>query len=192
MYVDNVGKRFEVTTEDVVWVIQQAGILGILTALAGIWYQRHKDKMSEIDRVRRTCCTILEEIDDTDKSFNSGKRQQTNRERKNYAIKYTHSYLNNSAFDSLIHSGLFTHFDTKTQIQLSDLYLAIKFHNKVLYYKNEFRDLSLLSTSSAGIKSDYAYRIEYMERYLTQLENETNRLIPKVKKSIEYEQSKMH
>ena len=130
---------------------------------------RRKQREEDSLRVIRSCDTILKELHDHNEALNT--RKYTHTIRKEHGIYYKHRYLNTSAFDNILYSGLFTHFDAKTQIQVSNLYLMINLRNETSLYKFKFQDMFFIGdVESPEAQSYYNKSIVSYEQYLTLLE----------------------
>jgi hypothetical protein len=103
-------------------------IAPVITAMYFFWRQQNNIRK---DRIRRSCGTILKELDGTtdaligDIRYFLGKKSespiQTQQE-----IYYTNKILNTDAYDSILYSGLFSNISSDTQHILSNLYRSVK------------------------------------------------------------------
>lgn len=123
------------------------------------------------ERIRRSRRTILREVRETkDSLLEEEKRIRyyvdepklspiTIRRR----VDYRNAYVITDAFDSVLHSGLFTYFAEYIQYVLSNLYSRIKTHNTLITSMNQFEEKR-------------EKMLEY-QLYLTDLEIDIMRLI---------------
>jgi hypothetical protein len=90
-----------------------------------IEYKKNKDDIN--DRVSRIHKTVMKEIDDAYDTLNNSFYQPVDHIAAGLSFKG--AILNTDAYESLLHSGLFTYFRPDTQNTLANFYTRIKLHN---------------------------------------------------------------
>jgi hypothetical protein len=162
-------------------------VLGIGVPIIGamflFWFDMHRTRQ---DTLRRSCGTVIRELRET-KDALLGEQHQRIRyhveDKTQHPVKtqnkvdYTNAILGSDAYDSVIHSGLFTHFSEETQHILSELYSRIKTHNYLINYTNEFEDMFLLNDDSEQRKIRRRNAVLRYDLALTKLEVEMIPLI---------------
>jgi hypothetical protein len=134
------------------------------------WWSR---KREENERKRRSCNAILKEIEDHRDTLRNPKLQSEYVVR-GQDIKYSQRVLAADAFESVLHSGLFTNFQSETQNSLTNLYLRIRLRNDTLLYLNRFHDTFFLYDNSQKRQDLWTQSIRPHEFMLTNLEKEIN------------------
>ena len=153
-------------------------IVAIIVFLLQIRGDKAKEKKEFSERLIRSCDTLLNELEDHNIALNTKRHTHTlNRKERIY---YVNAYLNTSAYESILHSGLFTFFLMETQQDISELYLRVIMHNRLTAYKDQFQDMLSQYSNSPY----YAPRLLLYERRLTNREIEIRRMLPVVKKQI--------
>ena len=107
-------------------------------------------------------------------------------------IHYKNSFFNTDAYDSIVHSGLFTYFEGTTQDKLSNLYIRIKKHNEILKYKNEFEDRFFMNDARTRTRREerektWFRKVTRYEVTLTKYRGEIINLLDTVENSIREE-----
>lgn len=110
------------------------GIFSVAAILIGIFiffYQLHSDKKQKEkelhDMIRQYCETIqndTKQIKDNIAGKASNAYTKVKRADKN--IEYTRVFISTNVYQSVLHSGVFTHFEMDTQINLDNLYYIIE------------------------------------------------------------------
>lgn len=101
--------------------------------------ERYLRDKEDNDRMRRSCNTMLKEIDNHRMALVGFKPEEG---------RFVEKYFNTDAYQSLVSSGLFTYFEEETQDKLSDLYIRIKLHNDFSTYRNHYSDIFFLYSDS--------------------------------------------
>jgi hypothetical protein len=168
-------------------------IAPVITAMYLFWRQQNNIRK---DRIRRSCDTILKELDGTtdaligDIRYFLGKKSESPIQTQ-HEIYYTNKILNTDAYDSILYSGLFSNISSDTQHSLSNLYRSAKQHNEIINYLNQFEDLFLLSGISESKERIYSDKISNYKLQLTVLEREILRYMELTKMSINTEMEKI-
>ncbi|MBA3750798.1 MAG: hypothetical protein H0X03_07930 [Nitrosopumilus sp.] len=164
------------------WWIQIIGGSGTFVTLFVFWlqlrYDRKKKKKDELQRIHKSCNAILKEIDDHKNAFNNLEPSEHFRDIQ--GIKYGNRVLNTNVYDSILHSGLFTHFESKTQNSLSNLYNRINQRNKMLDYLHRYRDIFFFYDNSIYRERLWIKKERIYAKDINILENEIKDLIERV------------
>lgn len=170
-----------------VWPIikQNIEVIAIVVALVIFllerYYERRKDRVEINDRLERCYKTIEKELNDHEQSFDNPKYENSS---DNENVPWKGMVLNIDAYDSLVHSGLFTYFQDRTQDRLANLYIRIKLQNKMIHEKTLVKSMFFMQGFSDEKKKLWPY-ISYpydfsINGYQTEIEN----LLDDVKKLI--------
>lgn len=125
------------------------------------------------ERTTRSCNAILNEIEDhRDTLRNPNLRSEY--VIRGQDIRYNIRVLTTDAFESILHSGLFTNFRSETQNSLTNLYLRIRLRNQFILYLSQFRDTFFLYDNSPRRHELYLQKIYPYEDMLTNLDREIN------------------
>ncbi len=147
----------------------------IIATILLYWYQQSSSRK---DAIRRACDTIIKELEENKTALTTDKHK-----RITYAtsggdnVNYTNAYLDTDAYDSVLHSGLFTHFTAETRHKLSLFYSRIKSHNELLTYTSKFEDMFFLNDNSNERKQRWYLEIERYDLILTKWESEAIKLL---------------
>jgi len=150
-------------------ILERYGALGIIATVALFWYQQWSER---IDRIQRSCNAILRELEEIRNSL-----QEEEKRIRNYyfeksllsenveirKIDYRNTYMITDSYDSILHSGLFTHLSENMQYKLSNVYDRIKTHNNRVTSINQFEERT--------------FKMLELELYLTDLETDIISLI---------------
>jgi hypothetical protein len=162
------------------YVEDHAGMIALIALIVAViifiiervleWLSRKKEN-KEIRR--RSCNAILEEIKDNRDTFTNPDYQD------DYLIydpgkKFSTRSLNSAAFESVLHSGLFTRFETETQNSLSNLYLRIKLRNEYIIHLNGFYDTFFLYDRSPKRQELWQQVVRRYGELLTLYESQIN------------------
>ena len=104
---------------------------------------RYKTTKEEIDRINNTCNAIIKEFEDHKNAFTDKPGAEDFIKIGN--IEYVSRILNTNAYESILHSGLYTNFDSNIQNKLSNLYNHIIRKNQLIDYLHIYKDNFLLS-----------------------------------------------
>lgn len=119
----------------------------LIATVAGIFFASWIG--SAIDRrhrKRNACNAILRELQDTDIALNTELHPVT-QDRDN-GIFYRNAFLNADAYESVLHSGVFTEISPQTQNVLSNFYLRVKLRNQLLVIISNYNDRFFLNDVS--------------------------------------------
>ncbi len=105
-------------------------------------FERYKTKKESRERIHNVCKAILKEIEDHRDAFTN--RKQPEHFVKVGDIQYVSRVLNINAYESVIHSGLYTDLKPCTQNSLSNLYNHIIYRNEMIDYVKRYRDIFFL------------------------------------------------
>jgi hypothetical protein len=96
-------------------------------------------------------------------------------------------HFNFDGYESIIHSGLFSHFDENTQFEIKALYERIKLHNELSMYRFSLQNQYFLYDISVARRNMWPRTVFPINASLRQLEIEINRIIIDVLNSLEFE-----
>lgn len=157
--------------------------VGIIVATISIyWHQQSSDKKNTTRHATDGLLRELKEIKYTMLSESSRTHHPTE-ETKTGAIKiqkdvnYTNTYMATDAYDSVLFSGLLTHFTEETQYTLSKLYSRITSHNELIKYIYQLEDNFSLKQYSGDLHLKLQQTIDRYELRLTTQEIEIISLI---------------
>lgn len=164
------------------------GVIAIFVTLVLYWWQQRDDLKSKI---QRSCQTLSTELDDT---INALKGQNniitypTTTKDKLFQIKFTNRYLNVSAFEGIVNSGLLTYFDQGIQGFLVNFYLEIKLHNQLVEYRGKYEDMFFLYDGGSQRIKKWWDKIKRCDILLTDIETKIIDQYDLVKDSLKLEQ----
>jgi hypothetical protein len=147
------------TWSDVGWWIDRLGVpLSIVVAIFLFYRQQKIDQKKrneeQIERKHNAFNALSEEIKEHKKAFDNARNNPLyGDEHIQYPdddIDYCLRLLNTDAYESVIHSGLFTYPERETQNSLSNLYMRIRNRNELLKNKGNFTESSLAQSDSTG------------------------------------------
>jgi hypothetical protein len=168
-----------------------AGTLSILVAIAIFVAERMYDRLrrEQDDREIKcnSCNAILKEIDDHKDAFTN---PNYTHKRPSSELEYVEAFFNTDAYDSVLNSGLFTHFDVDTQNTLSNLYIRIKLRNELLAYIDRYRDLFFLYDNAPTRYSRWNEEVFRYEVSMSDREKEIKDLMEAAEVYIEKELQK--
>jgi hypothetical protein len=126
-------------------------VIPVIAAIFLFWLQQRLERR---DQMRRSSDAVLKEIEETRDAlvseqekrirYNIVKLSESKNNIKGH-VDYRNIYLNTDAYDSILHSGLFTNFSVETQHTLSKLYSRIRSHDDLITYLQHFRDAFLIN-----------------------------------------------
>jgi hypothetical protein len=147
---------------------------------------RRKEDKDRRDRIRRSCDTLLREIQENRDHLIRGEDRYFyySYVKSKSTIDYPNTIFGLYAFQSVIHSGLLTYFSRDDQAILTKLYSRFDVYNENLRY------LTHISTefSSFGRSENvvnYRREIEMYELFLTGIGEDIRQLSPVVELSLE-------
>jgi hypothetical protein len=114
--------------------------------LLALWIGR---SIGRRDKVRNSCDTIMRELLETKESLQGEESRihyyfsESSPSSEITSIKkvdYRKNIIVSDAYDSILHSGLFTEFSPNTQHTLSTLYDRIKTHNRIVISIIQFEE----------------------------------------------------
>jgi len=154
------------------------GAVGVIVAVYLFWTEeKRRDKREEKeskDRICRSCNAILMEISDHKELFQNPNFTHI---RRNGNIDYTIAFFNTEAFESILHSGLFTHLNAEIQNRLSNIYVRIKLHNEFVKYRAKLRDMYNMYDKTPLKTQNWISVVKPYEESLTNWEQELKLLI---------------
>jgi hypothetical protein len=163
------------------------GILSVIAILVGIiifFYQQHSDKKQKEkelhDMIRQFCQTILNDIKEIRKHITVAGHTKVNWEPKK--IEYTQVFISTNVYQSVLHSGVFTHFETDTQLNLDMLYYIIEGVND-----NHKRLLDARISHRKDPESIFHEIFEEIECSVTKYQKEILTLLDKCEINIKHE-----
>jgi len=171
---------------------KRATLIGIIIAL-GIFmydrfYERWKDKQEINQRLTRCFRTISMELNDHAKAL-------VNKEYPdvvdNSAYPFKSMFLNIDAYESLLHSGLFTHFNEETQDRLANLYNRVKLHNEFQTHRTILRCRFDMDEYSKDKEKKWSILIAPCDVILNLYQKEIKELIGSVKQLIDEEEKNL-
>jgi hypothetical protein len=157
-----------------------------IAVIIGVYW--HQQSSSRKDSIRRACDTILKELEENQTALTTEKHKRiTYTTSKGEKLNYTNAFFDTDAYDSVLHSGLFTHFSADTRHKLSLFYSRIKSHNELLDYTNRYEDNFFLNDDSEERKQRWQQEIERYDLLLTKWESEAIKLLDEVEKLVRQE-----
>jgi hypothetical protein len=144
---------FWITTIPFIWIwpsIEHNIEIIAITVAVGIFliercYEYSKNKKDVKERLTRCYSTIEKELEDHIGAL-SNPTFDNIEDNKGYPFKSM--FLNVDAYESLLHSGLFTYFPEVTQLALVNLYTRIKLHNEYQVQRSVIRANFFIKGSS--------------------------------------------
>jgi hypothetical protein len=159
-------------------------VIPIILTITLFW---HKEKSDQREIMRRAIGTLLQELDGTVKAlignprYTLGKRLSADTEK---GLEFTNEFLITDAYDSVLHSGLFTHFSGHTQYKLTQLYGRVKGHNEYVKYLDKYRDMFFLYDKTESRHSRWKHEKNEYASTLGSWEGGIVRLVGESEKSI--------
>lgn len=159
---------------------EHSGMIAVIALIITIVFfilerinERYTRTKENNERKSRSCNAILKEIEDHRDTLRNPKylKECVIRGRD---IRYNSRILTADAFESVLHSGLFTNFKSETQNSLTNLYLRIRLRNDYLIYLNRFHDTFFLYDDSQERQDLFMQRARAYETTLTNIEKEIN------------------
>ncbi len=149
------------------------------------------------DRIRRSCHAVIRELSQNKIALTDNKYKHIKYkldklyEDKIKYINYTNVYLESDAYQSVLNSGLFTHFSIDTQNSLTSLYARISSRNELITYVDHYEDTFFIfhNLSDNTLKTWYS-KIEKYDILLTEWESEIYYWIDKVELLLNIEMPK--
>ena len=169
-----------------------SGILSlasILIAIITFFYQQHREKkikQEELnEKISLFCKSILKDIANIKELINGN--NYFKRIIQEQEIHYTILTISTNIYNSLLHSGIFTHLGIDTQLELNECYYKIQLHNEALKERNNVNvPYQLLSNEEKKISSIlFVY-----DRMITEYEIEINSSINKLENYLREELKK--
>jgi hypothetical protein len=156
------------------------GTLGAAAVFAVYFLERSLEKRNNLDRSTNA---ILRELRENQNVLSGDFYEQIKYTIKNavkqdehssiqFFINYTNAYLEIDSYESVLYSGLFTHFSLITQHTLTMLYSRIRDRNKLLVYIEQFEDNFFLNDNSNERKNLWYKKIQKYDILLTEWEKE--------------------
>ena len=105
-------------------------------------------------------------------------------------IPYINNVLNLDGYNSILYSGLLSHFGRETQDLIKRLYERIRLHNEILLYKMRYDDIFFLYDQSIRRQQLWLTRVARYDSVLFVYESEIKGLIPLLERKIETERTK--
>jgi hypothetical protein len=172
-----------------------AVVITVATFIIARWIEWNKEAEKQRDILKKSCNALLEEIRDHRFAFyNPEYDSQYVRVYKNQdkskapVIEYIRRIFNIDSYESVLYSGLFTHFSTDTQHSLSTLYLKIKLRNSLLRYMNDYYDRFFLDGNESDQRFElFTRNIIPYEKNLTAYEKEIKKSLNEVEQRVKDE-----
>lgn len=165
-----------------------------------VYLYRHGESREKNDIMRRACEAILRELQENEEALTTKRHKRIEypigkqsaapvNSARSYeeGVSYTNAYLNIDAFDSILHSGIFTHFGIETQHTLSELYSRVRNHNEMITYTNEFEDRFFSDGDSDEKRKRWQKEVERYEIILTKWEYEILPLLYDARRKVQDE-----
>lgn len=146
-----------------------ATVIGIFAAayLGGFFDNRH--------RKRKACSAIIRELEDTGEALASNEYEAT--ERKDEGVYYKNAFLTREAYESILHSGVFTEFLPTTQIALSKFYGSLKLRNELMIRIANYNEIFFLNNTSLERDVEWRRMVLPYQQTVTQYESILNNLL---------------
>lgn len=162
---------------------EKSTLIGIIVAVGTFFteknFQAGKKESDFQDLLSRCYKTIQKELEDHETAFASNEYDLIV-DNKKYPFKSM--FLNVDAYESLLNSGLFTHFKEDTQQDLANLYIRIKLHNEYQIQRSLIRSIFVNSNNK---EDNWATVIAPCDVILNRYQNDINDNIITIKKLIE-------
>jgi len=173
-------------------------ILGVAGVIAAIGLYFLEQKLEKRNNLLRSTETILKELQDNKYYLSSNHHEHIkyvirdtveSKDNKNIqnVIDYTNGYLEIDAYESVLSSGLLTHFSVSTQHHLTLLYSRIRSRNNLITYRDKFEDHFFLNDDSESRREKWYKKVQKYDIVLTEWEKEIKDLMDKSEVLIEKE-----
>ena len=166
----------EALTPTLIYLTIVAIVVGIAVPLVIYIIQQWSEKRG---RISRSCDAIIKEIRQnklvtTGTKYDRIKYRVYDQSHNLIAeVDYVNAFLETDAYQSVLNSGLFTHFCVDTQNSLTSLYARIKSRNELITYMDKYEDLFFLYNAATGQSLDRWYAsIEKYDVLMTDWEKE--------------------
>jgi hypothetical protein len=165
-------------------------ILGTMTVIAAILVLFIEPKIQRKEAVKRASNTLKLVLHENrnDLLNKDGKFQIVHRGEQE--IRYVNVYFDSDPYESVLHTGFFTHFCPQTQKALSTLHNTLEINNDLITYIDRFTDLYNIFHHHHDLSNnDFPYheRKAQYEKQIMDLQNEIPELIETVEKLIDEE-----
>ena len=175
----------------------QLEVIGTIVsiAVAAVFYFHQQAKQRK-EAIQRSSEAILQEIKENKRLLENKEYEKINytiqgKSNGQNIVKYTNVYLDIEGYQSILHSGFFTYFSSKTQHKLTLLYGRIRSHNELISYTDHLQDLFFMNNDYSKESLDKWYqKVERYDLILTKWEEEIVILLDEVKNLIKHEQPK--
>ncbi len=148
---------------------------GIIVAIIIFWYTLRKQgkdrKRTEDERINNMRNALLKELKDHRDAFSNKISEDFIKVQDK---GYINRVLNTDAYESILHSGLFTYFDGDTQNKISNLYIHIIRRNQLIDYLHVYKDNFLLNKNVNNEKNVWFERQLEYHKDIVRLEGEIN------------------
>lgn len=182
---------YEVLDLAVKYSIFSLAIAIIIFSIQLVREGRNKKKESK-ERISRVCKTLLVEIDQLDKWYDSpeyttllNKHYISEFTGSQFLTEYSENIINIMVYQGLANSGLITYLDVDTQAKLNEYFFIADVHNKRMYsmsevynYKASIKDFKIPEDLKAITNSE-AWKLNEIE--LTNYEKKMKALMPEIK-----------
>ena len=169
-------------------------VVSVITIAVSIGLYWHQQASNRKNIIKNACETISRELEENRTSLETRNHiKYTIDEGATEAqrVDYTNARLDTDAYESVLHSGLFTNFKKETQHELSMLYGRIKARNEMIVYLNKFQDEFYLDDSSDHRKSAWYEARKRYDLILTEWQDEILQLLDNVVQRIDDEKRKV-
>lgn len=160
-------------------------ILGVAGIIAAIGLYFLDQKLEKRNNLLRSTETILKELKDNKYYLSSDRHEhikyiiRDTKENKNNVVDYTNAYLEIDAYESVLTSGLLTHFSVSTQHHLILLYSRIRSRNNLITYIDKFEDHFFLNDDSVDRREKWYKKVQKYDIIITEWEKEIKYLMDK-------------
>jgi len=162
--------------------------LELLVAIGGIgalFVAHWIDRVIESRRKKRNACeALMRELKDTNEALNTDKHPMVIREPD---IHYRSAFLNEDVYLGILHSEVFTEFESSTQNSLSNFYIKIRLRNKELAYLSDHRDQFFLDDTQKRTFADWTTKIRQREYNITMRDEELRNSLELIKSMLQEE-----
>lgn len=161
-------------------------IIAIIIFLATVIKQDSDRKEETRKRLLTACQLISQEVEEFRRRLSDNSRIV-----RDLHPEFFNIHFNFDGYESVLHSGLFSHFDEETQFEIKALYERIKLHNEFSMYRLSLQNQYFLYNESREHINRWPRIIQPINFSLHQLEIEINQIIEDVMDSLTFERERI-
>ncbi len=180
------AKELQPVKDEYSFLLVILALLGVIVVIVGFFIQPKSEKRNSLIR---STAAILRELDENKKSLSNDFHEHIKYNPKNYIdkstntateqtfVSYTDAYLEIDAYESVLASGLFTHFSEDTQYTLNMVYSRIRRKNELITYRERFEDTFFMNDDSDERKLKWYKKVVKYDILLTGWEKEIKQML---------------